>query len=77
MAFALMEKTHAKATHIIMNQLQKINNAGFNVVRSSTATYIHTGNYYVLFLFCCTPITSTMIFLNRDYKGDTMIKHTH
>jgi len=39
------EKTHAEVTHIITNQLQKINKTRFNVVRSSTATYIHTNNY--------------------------------
>jgi len=38
-------KTHAETTHIITNQLQKINNTRFNVVRSPTATYIHTSNY--------------------------------
>jgi len=39
------KKMHAEATHIITNQLQKINNTGFNVVWSPTATYIHPGNY--------------------------------
>ena len=41
-----MRKTHAEATHTIMNQLQKKkNDTRFNGVQSPTATYIHTGNY--------------------------------
>jgi len=60
----VMGKTYAEAIHIITNQPQKINNTGFNVVRSPTATYIHTDNYYVFI----------SVLLHTNYKYNDLFK---